>query len=712
MRLITEKGELELPKELSITLKRTNPLLSDEGDTSYPMALPSTPRNLALLGHLERIDRASRYMNKTEAILEVGPVRKSGELVIDTVRRRGGISAVFAIDNSEAYVKAKDKTLREIFEGYNNGAGYKESFLSIEAAVNVMQEVYTGKISRDYMIFPVAVSPYEEGDDDNKVKVYQYNNEDDGSGNLVYEERVVREGDIHMAVPKGYGIAPFMKLSSLLRIMFYILDYTVTENCFDDQPIVIVHNCSDCLVKPELRFADLVPSCKLSEFLEWLLHKFHAQPVVDSQNKTVQFVLMEDMLSASLPDADSDITAMVVDDWEVQLSTSKRVVLRPSNEIEGTEPAAETFLDLLEKYGYYVNANENQWESLTGENPAFTDCLVLRAATGVFFLLERDVASGEQVINRLGTNYFCYDRRNSAETEEFSQIDINPLMLCEKKAVTPFVGSRCHRHTSYNGKNEDAEQKIIAVLAATNGNFVFPTTGTTQQDIPYKTNGSYSFGYGMANEWLYATFWKRYNELLLNNAVRLKGRVKYNIGQFVGMNMSAMKMCKGRMFMPVSAEMEMGNKSGIADTEFMLGFTGGDNDAFDVTDSFIEAGQNTLKWMLDSTYIEARALEIFMEYIYLPGITFRGYSVEPIENRQLWIGTPKEVGETRQVTLLSNFIIKTTEYQQIQGYEFYHNREFRIDGHYDDHGNLLDNNGTPWTWLQEMVTYPFIAVAV
>ena len=58
MKLTTKKGQLELQRDFSLTMERTNPLLSDQGDASIPATLPSSSHNLAVLGHRERIDRA------------------------------------------------------------------------------------------------------------------------------------------------------------------------------------------------------------------------------------------------------------------------------------------------------------------------------------------------------------------------------------------------------------------------------------------------------------------------------------------------------------------------------------------------------------------------------------------------------------------------------------------------------------------------------
>ena len=165
MKLVTEQGNLELPNDFRLNMERTNPLLSGEGDASVPATLPSSSANLAALGHRERIDRAEAYSNKVPAILEVGPIRKRGQLVVDSVHSRNGIDASFAIDNSDLYAKSKNKTLKEIFSGYT------ESFQNIEEACQVMERYYRdGNADGDYVVFPVAVAPYE----DNGEKIYQY----------------------------------------------------------------------------------------------------------------------------------------------------------------------------------------------------------------------------------------------------------------------------------------------------------------------------------------------------------------------------------------------------------------------------------------------------------------------------------------------------------------------------------------------------------
>jgi hypothetical protein len=723
MKITTRNGELDLPEDFSVTLERHNPLLSGEGDSSIPVTLPASTRNLAVLGHRDRIDRNARFTNKVDAILQAGPVQKRGQLVIDTLQRHNGIDAVFAIDNSDLYVASKDKTLKEIFESFSNNdghAGYTEVFASVRDAVDRMQQVYKGDDNHDYKVFPVAVSKYKvEGKQVNdSVEVYQYNNEDDGTGQLVYEPRIVMEDNIHMLVPEGYGIAPFLKLQRLLERLFQCLGYTVAENFFNQAPyysqICIVHNCADCLVTPVLHYSDLVPSCTLGEFLDWLLAKFLVQPIVDSETKSVRIVTMEDALKYIVGNYDLDLTGLLDGEFKVQLNPSKRIVLRPSWEIEGTEPAAETFDKLIEKYGGYVETSEAVFGNLEGDNPSFNDCLVLRKATGQFYVLERDLAENRQTLHRIGSNHFTYDRQNSEETEEYTQSDLIPLMLCGDKAkadVAPYIGNRIHRHTTYENKEEEDEQKIIAVQANSNKLSYYPTTATTQNNIPSITgNTAYNFWFGMDNHTLYQDFWEHYNNLLLNCPVKLKGRLKLDIAKFLSMGMCSLKLLDGQRLLPISLSAQIGDKMGMTEAEFLL-------HTMNYTDPVSDtqphpANVNPLKWRMDNSSNETTARSIYNRVIYIQGRSqFTGFTVRPKEFDSVWIGMPTYLGETRNLTVMSIYTIKVKEKVTIGQTEVWYDREYRYDGHYDANGNLLDNNGVPWTWLEAMASYDFTAVA-
>lgn len=672
MKLTTEQGQLELPRGFALTMERTNPLLSDQGDASVPATLPSSTTNLNALGHRERIDRAEKYINKVDAILEVGPVCKRGQLVVDTMHRTEGIDASFAIDNSDLYSKAKKKTLKEIF------AEKSTTFEILERVTDYMQDIYEGQAENDYVIFPVAVAPYEvDAGHNNKTKVYQYNNEVDAGGNLVWEARTVHEGDIdNMSVPDCYGLAPFLRLSRLVELLFQLLGYEVTSNCLNEWPfqrMVMVHNCSDCLCNPTytLYYRDLVPSCTLSDFLSWLNNKWHVQPVVDSETRHVKIVAMETMLTL---DADLDITQLVEGDFKMQLNPAKRIVLTPSNKIEGTDPAADTFDKLVEKYGNFDYVNELEFQQYPSANPPTNASLILRRATGQFYAVEYDSNIAKYQTKLLGTNHFTYDRQNSDDTEDFSQNDSIPLMLVgSKMETTPFIGDRLHAHTSYNGSTADDKQDIIVVQAVTDSNFIYTTTGTTQPCIPYAQpqSGVYYFelGVGVCPYDFYDACWKRYNTLLLNHPTHMSGRVDYSIGQILAMDMTRLKHCLGQKLLPVTASSTIGPKPVLTEAEFMLvkTFIGGIEDT-----AIVPTSQTNLVWEItDNILTVLQTLWTSMGGgpnfgdIDIPDMTFGvashwieygSYSVQYLGDN-LQPGIPEQIGEVKHLTRQANITI-------------------------------------------------------
>ncbi len=275
----------------------------------------------------------------------------------------------------------------------------------------------------------------------------------------------------------------------------------------------------------------------------------------------------------------------------------------------------------------------------------------------MFYSIEQKLNTGVLNIQQLGTNYFTYDRHNSEDTEDFSQADVMPLMLCGPKCETsPYIGERIHHHTSYKDQADDSEQKIIAVQAHTlPGLFAYATTGTTQKSIPYANGVTYhSFWFGMDNYSLYQKFWQNYNNLLLNCPVHLKGRVKLGIDQFLNLDMSALKLCDGQRLLPVKASAQIGESMGVTEVEFIRAESFIDG----ITDKEIKpTANNGLKWEISDNHEEV-GLNLFNTHkaqiegelsqnaleatIFYTGCSFS--LAVPVNT-----GSPSELGETRVI---------------------------------------------------------------
>lgn len=720
MKLVTQQGELELSEDFALTMERTNPLLSDQGDASIPASLPGTPHNLAIVGHKDRIDRANIYTNKMEAILTVGPVQKRGQLVIDTISRSSGIDASFAIDSSDLYVKAKDKSLKEIFNDI-----YEQRNSTSVWASHLFGIYSTGNMSYDYSVFPVAVDAYKTQSNSRVSVNYQLNNEPNADQTaLVYGARTVKDADGNdVSVPAGYGLAPFLRLNVVINKIFQTLGYTVAANCFDSAPmnkLVLVHHCADCLCNPDhkLYYRDLVPSCTLSEFLTWLLAKFHAQPVIDSQSGQVTIECMEYYMDNGF---DVDLTGKIEGDLAVTLQPKKRVVLTPSITIASeddededgslaalTRPAAKTMKDFVEKYGEYVEVDEDAWAAIGTGSEAVWGCVVLRKAEGVFYDLAVNPQTGSQQVRRLGTNHFAYDRANSDEVENYDQKDIIPAMLVgrgliygAKKDVVPYIGDRIHFHTAIEGQKEKPSQDIMVVQRVFAANFAAKTTGTTQGLVPYNqvSGGVTGSLYTLTNDAMYASFWQMYNEqILLSQAPRLSGRVLTSTARLLMANMAKPKLCKGQLLLPVKLSGNIGDRPVMADAEFVLlkQFNDGPTDP-----TYPPAQSNGLRWNItdDSADIVDKMFDVHFWDIWEECLEGHGGQGEyntwdPIEEsvvlqnssvsygtNNVNVGSPSYVGEVRVLTVPVTLTLDCTVHATTVQYDtpVHYNYSYTID---------------------------------
>lgn len=689
MRLTTQNGQLDLPKDFAMTMRRTNPFLSEEGDASLPCTLPASENNKRVLEHTERIDRSTRHTNKIAASLQCGPITKHGQLIIDTVHRLDGIDVSFAIENSDLYSQFKDKTLKEIFREANNGTGYKRTnFDSIYYWMTYLNGIYRGDISDpDFTIFPVAIAAYEEND----KKVYQTNNEIGGQGVLVWQKRTVREGDVNMMVPDGYGISPFLYLHRLVALVFSVLGYTVTANCFAVSPyskLVVLNNSSDTLVKPVINYADLSPNCKLSEFLDFLLKKFHAQAAIDSTAKTVRIAFMEDLVAATPTE---DITDRVNGDMTLAIAPTSRVVLSSKTDIEDAAAAEETFDKLMEKYGFFVGLNENDFGKIGTSQQPYFDCLVLRKATGEFFVLERDMSNGQQTQRRLGTNYFTYDRRNSDESEQFAADDSMPPMVAIGKTgsqtIVPFIGERRHFHTSYLGSETDMEQEIMIVQEYSGLGTALARGGTTQKHVPLSASPYETvLQFALDPYELYKKFWKRYNEMLLNNKVTLSGTVEYSLTELMQLDMVNPKMFRNQVLIPEAMEATLSGKVSNGESSFILakGYEDG------IADTDIQPGTvKRLKWVFHDNQREfveewwrlneddiVRQIEM-TAHNQVEEIGIYDYQFNFVDDLpDAYIGPPIEAGQqSATITRHANIIVHLKYKLENDGHEYNHSEQ-------------------------------------
>lgn len=647
MKLTVEKGELKLPEGFSFEIEKNSAFFSDEGTASLGVTIPATPEDLAKLGFPSRVARSTRYVNLFPATLSKGVFQKAGQLAVTSVTDNS-ISCAIALEDSDFYSQFKDKELKEIFSQVT-----LSDYSTPSAWYAWLYKVYKEEVSCEFRVIPVAVA-YDESTGEYQVNNEPVEQDTEGIWPLAHEPRVVIEGGEQVSVPEGYGIVPFFKLYEFIERVFTLCGYTVSQDCFrtnsDLNTLILLHNCSDVICKGAINYGDLVPSCTVSEIIEWMLAKFHAQIVVYPEQKAVDIVLMNDILAAGF---DQDLTGKLINKSTLSFQSSSRLIIQPDTSLDGAAPVAETEEDMIAKYGAMIEFDEvgNFYDKIS--------CFALRLSTGQYYEARLAYVGSKTKLVPVGTNYFKYDKKNSEGSEELSPEDLLPPMVRPNGVLMPYIGDRKHRNTCYNGSEIDEEQDIIIVdYAGQSVKIDYASSGVTGR-LPIDKYGSHYY-YGTTQKYdnagklregrynlnapgLYEKFFKAYNKILLNNMTELSGQFDLNPSQILQFNMYALKRYEGQTFLPKQLRYEIGKSIKCLDASFLL--VKDFDDAVEEQEIVITAPE--YRWQINNSEIEAQLAIYTAEYAVAGRIYVRSrFDDEYSEYNDVYMIPPTALGQT------------------------------------------------------------------
>ena len=559
MKLITSKGQLALPDKFSFTVEKESPFYGDNGTATIPVTLPVSQDTLLKLGHPERLGHTEGFLRKIPAKLESGIIHKDGILVVDTVTQDEGITASLALDESDIYTSYKDKKLTEIFDGV-----IRSDITSIDKWVAHLQACAAGEKDDWFTIATVAVNK-EENDG---VTSYSFLNDVDvTSGNavwpLVYQSRTIVENGESVRVPGGYGIAPFFYLGKFIQVLMQQLGYAVRDNKFVTDyalsKIIMLHNAADAICRGTIRLSDIVPTCTLSEFLDFLNARFHVQIFIYPEQKVADIVFYEDILTST---PDIDLSKVLDGHLSITYPDPKQISLESRNDLDDSSPAEETFHEFVKKYPICGSVSE-----VSFKQDGLGSCL--RRALGRYYKAEYNAESQKYYYKHLGTNNFNYCLKTK-EPVEYKAIDASFGMISyikdsgyrDRPIVAPYIGNKRHPNTSVQGESDkDYEQDII--LAFVPGLAVSCTEITAGYYLA--TNQRWNNLGDEWNDWglnyadMYPHFWKRYNALLQNCAPEISGKFDLATQDMVSLRLDVLKFYRGQQLLMNAISYDIGN---------------------------------------------------------------------------------------------------------------------------------------------------------
>ena len=575
MKVKIQAGELDLPEDFSFEIEKTSSVFSEQGEQSIPVTLPATPHNLTVLGQPLRPARHLRYPYRVKASLGAGAFVSTGGLVRSGCSRKG-ISASFVFSESVIYSEYKDTTLKELFKDT-----VRTDFGTPWEWAGYLIKVYNGSVTDDdFTVFPALTEKNGES--------YLVLNEPDtaaeaGQESLVYGARFINVGGEDEKVPEGYGLTPFLYLRRAVSMMFDLMGYAIGGNAFDDSffdKVVLVNNNADSICDGTLHYADLMPSCTVADWLEWMESKFGIYLSVRSDGQTVDLVALKDIYERT---PDMGISGLVYgEDPEISVVEPSHLVITSGTSIDGAAPAAETWAELVERYGACIRLADTdflKWESLL-PSTLRTGTLIYRLSHGAFYETQTD-SDGSMTLKYVGTDYFARDGASTENPEERTASDELPPLYdwvygddVGDRVSALYIGSRLHSRTSVIGKSMDNDgQKIIIAadtgMSATSfGHNIRYRFGTVRGQ---NNQGNLQAGPDLRPEALYDRFFTRADYAARNCTASVKLTPYLPVRSLLSYDMLQPKWWKGAVLLPRSLNYTAGRrcKCGICDFQLL-----------------------------------------------------------------------------------------------------------------------------------------------
>ncbi|HIZ85921.1 MAG TPA: hypothetical protein IAC04_05485 [Candidatus Coprenecus stercoravium] len=571
MRIIIDKGILELPEDFSFEIEKTSSVFSEQGEQSIPVSLPATPHNLSLLGQPLRPERSMRYLRKIPALLEAGVLIRKGTLIISKYSS-DGITASMVFSESVIYSKYKDVSLREIFKDENR-LDYSTPVKWAEYLV----KVYNGMVPEyDFAVFPVLVNKSDD-------TFFILNEPDpDVQSSLLSAARTVTVDGGTEEVPDGYGLTVFLYLRRLVALLFSRMGYSIGTSAIDDSyfnRVVVLNNNADTICDGTIHYADIVPSCTVAEFLEWMEAKFGIYISVSTDGTTVDLRALKDIYSSS---PDMDLTGKAdKSDMELSVDEPGHVVLKPDTSLDGAAPAAETFQELRDRHDCAISMDEYMFSRWTEILPSTLRLrtLICRLALGEYYELGND--ENGMTLSRVGSDYFNADSGATDNPQERTPADpIPPLYAYDRGSKSGdvitalYIGERRHSRTSVAGSSESGyEQKIM--IAADAGFTIWDERHRTAHRLG-TVRGRDNLGRYLENvpellpDAIFNNFFKEAEYAALNCNVSIKLTPSLPPHSLLSFGTLCAKQFGGARLLPKTMKYSVGKVSACGECEFAL----------------------------------------------------------------------------------------------------------------------------------------------
>lgn len=265
--------EYDLYPDTEIEVTRYNPFFHTLGEQSVPVSLPSTAKNLRILGNPERPENANKTASRIDAAIQSGAFSVVGRQAILSAQAKGSVETSFYLNEGAFYEKMTNLTLSEIFKDR------VVDFGSVDGAINFMKSLLSVSDPR-FAVFEVFTDEYLL----NEISFYL------GEPYFVKEDETTETiNESKITVPKGFYITPFVKVKHVLQEVFTHMGYSLGSSFLDAPPfndMVFLNDNLDTIAGGSIHYVDVVPNIDVKTLLD-VLRKFNIEFIPDETNRVV-----------------------------------------------------------------------------------------------------------------------------------------------------------------------------------------------------------------------------------------------------------------------------------------------------------------------------------------------------------------------------------------------------------------------------------------
>ena len=396
MRIISAKGEFDLPTGFTLNITAFNQMFNSEGEQSVPVTLPPSPKNLSILRFPHRVDSFYKPISEISVDVIDDVFMRPARMVVHSANEMEGISCTVYFSEASFYALIDEKTMQDVNLDVIEGIGTNHAE-KVQWLISYLKLEYLNQTSDVFSVFPVQTGQsitrkWEYTIGSNIVEHpetfnlvlngfetaygYPFNNATDKQVMLDKFMGEIKQTHIIDSAPReidaGYGMTAFVNVFYFFQKMFDKFGYTFDDNQVRNHVngaggrLVMLNNVADAIYDAKLDLNQLVPAMTLKDFLKKMAVYLGGVWFVDEFSKKVEFHMYLDLFDDNL---EADLTKYMSSPLTLGEAEFQPMDLNNTADTSAKQDAKTTYIDvsLPNETGYVMNLHWLHDNSMIGQ---------------------------------------------------------------------------------------------------------------------------------------------------------------------------------------------------------------------------------------------------------------------------------------------------------------------------------------------------------